>query len=94
MEPKSWCEISGQPLRERLDMLSRALSQMGVENSLEIVVASKESEFEHLLGVAQQKYDQIRIGSPFGDRTMSFFPRATQTALRLGACDALVRKDG
>lgn len=77
-----WAEITGTPSKVRFDYLSQFLKSLGHENEVNYVVATDET-FPDEIRQAMQKFEHIRITSPFGERVtqeiqdMEAIPAAT-----------------
>lgn len=90
---KKWVEIAHSSSRLRFETLSEYLSELGYENQVDFVEAST-SEFSEVFQDLVQKYDMIRVGSPYGTSVIYEFETYRDQVRFLKSADALIKKDG
>jgi len=93
MSKVKWVEIARTSSKVRFEVLSEYLNDKGFENEVEFLEVSP-VDFEVHFREAMEKYDSIRIGSPFGSQLDTFFHAQDSEIRFLGAADAVWKKEG
>jgi len=87
-----WVEISSNPSKKRFDFLQSYLAKKGIENTVNYIKATP-TDFPEALKKALTEYDNIRIGTPFGQSVLGQFKRQTAFIVQLGVSDCLFKTD-
>ncbi len=87
-----WAEISANPSEKRYTHLSEFLKKKGVENEVEFI-ESLPGDFENHLKKACNKFDVLRIGSPFLNVLPGCFDQLPLQVRTLGAGDSLIKSN-
>jgi shikimate 5-dehydrogenase len=87
-----WCVISDETNHRRHETLSQALKDHGIENTMTPLPATLDT-FSQVLKSAQTTFDQIRIGSPFGDQMGKIGIHSTELISRIQSGDAFIKKN-
>lgn len=93
MKSLSWVEIAQYPSPERLDVLSKYLSDRKIENKIEYIQADS-SNLSEVLKLNLQKFDAIRIGRGVGDCVHSHFNNNSFFVQRVGTADCALKING
>ncbi len=92
MKKIKWAEIAQHNSELRFNILSEFLNENGFKNTVEFVAMGLDefhSEFLKLI----EKYDCVRIGSPYASMVMPMFQGQTSEMVMIGAGDCLWRID-
>jgi len=69
-----WVEIARENASERFKILSHFLTQNHIENELNFIETTDLGLYDEL-EEAKKKFDQIRIGIPFGKLAYTFYEK-------------------
>ncbi|MCB0363525.1 MAG: hypothetical protein KDD35_12425, partial [Bdellovibrionales bacterium] len=86
-------ELALSPQHDRLQLLAKSLRESGFSNSYEQFPVKLE-DFEERLQEATQKFQGIRIGSPFGELVTRSFVHEPAMMMSLGSADMLIKASG
>ena len=88
-----WAEIARTNTPVRYDVLSEYLTKNGVENQVDYIEVSP-AEFEGQLKEALEKYDAIRLASPYGLMSLKHFTGQPAEIVHLNAADSIIKRKG
>jgi len=86
-----WVEIAFPCFRERSTALNDFLNSKGIKSEVEFIDCDPK-QFPEILKGAKEKYDQIRVDSPFGEMIVSLQHTQSLVARQLKAADSLVHE--
>jgi len=89
----NWAEISRVKHASRYDFLSAKLNAAGLKNKV-TYFDFPTSEFDLEIDKIKAQYDQLKIGSPYGEILANALSQSALISFSLQSCDALMKQDG
>jgi shikimate 5-dehydrogenase len=89
----TWADIARENYTPHIQALSQYLNEQGLKNQV-IPIEANEDNFVEVFSEARDKFDSIRIGSPFRSTIIKTFQRQTYMARMMNAVDCLVKENG
>ena len=88
-----WAEIAHTSSPIRFKLLSEYLNEKGFTNELTQLEVNP-ANFEEELKIAQEKYDALRFGSPFGIQCLDYYHYQPANVSYLRAADSVIKENG
>lgn len=88
-----WGIVSEEDPSAHSQVLSDYLKELGLENSFEWVKLGG-ADLKAELPKIKERFDQLRVGSPYGEKIVTVFTKTEASVRDIGAADCVVKVDG